>query len=191
MPIVPIATPLRSIGTTSMLPPADLPREFLDPLRAIGILDIDGEDDLCGPRHLGVNHVCRERIWQQSLYGMQRRLVFRSAGCKVHDTFADAGDHRGVASQKALGARGDRLEHGLHIRRRACDDLQDVGGRSLPLQRLSKLFGLAISLHRRIGNRNDPVPNNRRRRAVLGLHRFAAFGRTSPGPRLACLVAGL
>ena len=43
------------------------------------------------------------------------------------------------ASTSRLDLFSDRLEHGLHVRRRTGDHLQDVGGRRLPLQRLPGL----------------------------------------------------
>ncbi len=41
-----------------------------------------------------------------------------------------------MSADQPIGAGRDRLEHRLHVRRRAGDHLQDVGGRGLPLQRL-------------------------------------------------------
>jgi hypothetical protein len=43
----------------------------------------------------------------------------------------EAGHDHTPAIQQPHGAVGNRIEHRLHIRRRAGDDLQDVGSRGL------------------------------------------------------------
>ena len=55
MPIVPIAIPLRSIGTTSMLRQPTRPRKFLDVLREIGSVNIGDDCKFSGSRDPGVN----------------------------------------------------------------------------------------------------------------------------------------
>ncbi len=53
----------------------------------------------------------------------------------------DKAQHSGrVSADQPVGAARDGLEYRLHVRRRAGDDLQDVGGGSLPLQRFPGLI---------------------------------------------------
>ena len=57
------------------------------------------------------------------------------------DAAVDVAEHRsGEAAEQPLGTRGDGLEHRLRVRRRAGDDLEDIGGRRLPFQRLAGLI---------------------------------------------------
>src|SRR5438094_9119728 len=52
----------------------------------------------------------------------------------------DKAQHGGrVSADQPVGAGRNRLEYRLHVRRRAGDHLQDVGGGGLPLQRLPGL----------------------------------------------------
>ena len=57
----------------------------------------------------------------------------------MDDAVDNTRDHRRMAAEKPLGAFRDRFEYRLHVRRRAGDHLEDVGRRSLPLQRLLRL----------------------------------------------------
>ena len=54
---------------------------------------------------------------------------------QVHDVVDDAKTAVETAEQP-VGARRDGLEHRLHVRRRTGDDLEDLGRRRLPLERL-------------------------------------------------------
>ena len=53
----------------------------------------------------------------------------------MDDAVDNTRDHRRMAAKKPLGAFRDRVEYRLHVGRRTGDDLQDIGGRGLPLQR--------------------------------------------------------
>ena len=84
-------------------------------------------------RKVGARH--RER----RLQGIVRDAV---GGCKRHklQRLVDEAEHRGgEAAKQPVGARRNRLEHRLHIRRRAGDDLEDVSRCGLALQRLPRL----------------------------------------------------
>ncbi len=48
-------------------------------------------------------------------------------------------DGRELGLAQSCGTTGDRLEHRLHVGRRATDDLQHLGGRGLLLQRLAEI----------------------------------------------------
>src|SRR5262249_46322885 len=57
--------------------------------------------------------------------------------------------YRGVVGATNTASRFDeRLQHRLEIEGRATDDLEDIGGRGLPLQRFPKLVGQAAVLNR-------------------------------------------
>ena len=52
----------------------------------------------------------------------------------------EAPNGSGKAAEQPVGAGSDRVEHRLHVRRRAGDDLQDFGRAGLSLQRLPCLI---------------------------------------------------
>ena len=67
----------------------------------------------------------------------------------------DPRDGRRMAARQPPRAFGNGLEHRLHVRRRAGDHLQDVGGRCLPLQRLLGLIEQPRILDRDDGLRRE------------------------------------
>ena len=97
-----------------------------------------GIDDLC---NLAVaDQLKRRKLGQRPrerrLQGFVGRCRRRCECRQVTDATGKA-QHRGrEAADQPVGTGRDGLEHRLHVRWRSGDDLQDVGGRGLPLQRL-------------------------------------------------------
>jgi hypothetical protein len=73
------------------------------------------------------------------LQGCIGRRVGRRECREVSDAVDEAKYRSREAADQPVGAGRDGLEYRLHVRGRAGDHLQDVGGRGLPLQRFSGL----------------------------------------------------
>ena len=77
-----------------------------------------------------------ERAREHTLQQFIGRRIGRRERLQVHQAVDEAKHRGGKAAKQPVGAGGNRFEHRLHIVRRTGDDLEDVGGGGLPLQRL-------------------------------------------------------
>ena len=90
---------------------------------------------------------------------------------EVGDLTLEAPNRRRIAAEQALGALGNGLENGRCVGRRGGDDLQDLGGRGLALQRSLRLVEQPHVLdrdHRLVGEGLDDLDLPRRKRTRLG-----------------------
>ena len=70
------------------------------------------------------------------LYGRQA-----SAGCQAIERAFEPHDEGVLRMAEALGRLSDRVEHGLNVRRRTADDIEDIARRRLILKQLRELVG--------------------------------------------------
>ena len=95
-------------------------------------------------RKFGEPH--RERGLQHPVAGR----VGRREGGQMGGAIDVAKDCGGKAADQPVGLVRDGVEHRLHVRRGRCDDLQDISGGRLPLQRFpclveQRAFSIAIT----------------------------------------------
>src|SRR5258705_13843163 len=76
----------------------------------------------------------RKRSWEKSLEGSVGRRVGPRVCRQVYRLIDDAEHRRRETVDDPVGAGRNRLEHRLHVRRRAGDDLEDVGGGGLTIR---------------------------------------------------------
>ena len=82
----------------------------------------------------------RQRPRERSPQGFVRRGIRWGERPKVK-RLANEPQHRGrVPTDQRVGAGRNRIEHRLYLGRRTGDDLEDVGGRGLPLERLVRFL---------------------------------------------------
>jgi hypothetical protein len=133
---------------------AEAPR-FRRPAREVRRLGRGSVDELDNPffddgaGRDGALGVERQRIDLAHSLEYVRRRPFPDVGrVQVELSTLEHRNRRRAGGGKTPGAPDDRVEHGLHVRRRFADDLEDLGGRRLPLERLPGLVEEAHVLDR-------------------------------------------
>ncbi|HEY4956276.1 MAG TPA: hypothetical protein VII31_00555, partial [Caldimonas sp.] len=119
--------------------PAALARHVANPPRhaGLGFRVRDLGDAALAHRHVDRTVGERPRIRRSKQVVALR--IGRRERHEVQRVVDETKDGGRKAAEEAIRARRDGVEHRLHVRRRAGDDLEDVGGGGLALQRLLRL----------------------------------------------------